>query len=147
MTATFVAALTLAIGGVPTAVASPSTHTNARNPAARVLFAGRGYRLVVPVVEVATSRPPRTYHTEPSSDRRDDARTTRDPQTADRAAVVPFGKERQDTQRCPDATATIVPSKRGRSFLAAALLAMAGGAYRTVGEAVFHEAHAPPRHS
>jgi hypothetical protein len=149
LTAGVVIALTLAVGRAPTAVASPSAHTNARNPAVRILFPGRGCRIVGATVEVRGARPAAVHDTERRSHRRDrdDAQPARDPRTSDRAALERPGKESRHLDRPPDASDGVDRSGRDRSLAAASPPAAALGARHAAREAVFHEAHAPPRHS
>ena len=154
--ASAVAAVGLVLGRVPTASGSPSPHAPVRNPAAartssapRVIFAGRGYRVVRPVVEVSASRPAPSHDAGPRANHgdTDDARAARHSRTSDRVAVEPAGKDRKSLRRLPDTAVAFFPTAHGRARNATPSRSPERGGRGSVLEAVFHDAHAPPLRS
>jgi hypothetical protein len=143
MISTFVLALVLVAGWVPTAAASPCAHTTSYNRGSRVLVPVRARSILRPAVEVRTARPAGAKH---RPDRRGEngARSAQDPAASFPVVFERFQKERSQLHRPLHAGVANDPAGRTRPRDATSSLTFARYVRQPAGEAVFHDANAPP---
>lgn len=137
------ATIVVGTGRVPTADASPSSHTNATDHAAHMLAPARTRPAFRAPPELAASRAPgqprgKQRPTDPANDARGAQAATASP-----ASIIRVSKARRRAQHLSHGSTAF---DRADDFfsVASALLRIAADVGCATSHAVFHDAHAPP---